>query len=99
MVVVAAPSVWLFIHPIDTSRYPATQPGWRWCVQLNGDPADHRAWLNAGWAPDAKEAQAIGEMVGVTVARGFQTAFSMRFEREFRQLAEDPTTVDIVFND
>lgn len=100
MVVVAGPpTVWLFVHPINTTRYPHTPPGWRWCVQLNGDPSDHRVWLNAGWAPNAAEAAAIAEVVGVTVARGFQTAFGMKFNREFRELADDPTTVDIVFND
>lgn len=96
---VTAPTIWMFVHPIDTERYPHTPEGWRWCVQLNGDPADHRAWLNAGWAPTERDAATTAEMVGVTVAKGFQAAFSMRFERELRRLENDPTEIDIVFTD
>ena len=93
------PRVFVFVHPVDTQRYPTVPPGWRWCVQLSEDPTDPLVWLNAGWGPTANEAELDGATVGVTVARGFQLAFGVKCRHEVRRLETDPTTVDVVFQE
>jgi hypothetical protein len=74
-------TVW--VHPVDTDRFPMVAPGsWRWCVGVGTDPADKRMWLNA-WVCAPGESQLYdprtdalieGSQHGATVAAGLRLA-------------------------
>lgn len=92
-------TVHVFVHPVDTTRFPSVPSGFRWCVQLGPDPADDRVWCNAGWAPTVGAAELDGATVGVAVARAFQLANGIPAHHVVTRLETDPTTNDVVFNE
>ena len=89
----------VFVHPIDTERWPTVPPGWRWAVVHGGDPSDMspERCLNAGFEKTQQEAAMAGEaamVVGVKVARlhGNQQA-----DHETVYLDHDPTLSDPIY--
>lgn len=86
----------VFVHPIDTERWPSVPPGFRWAVVHGGDPGEVSAerCLQAQWEKTPAEAELAGvnaAVVGVKVARmhGNQQA-----DYEVVHLDYDPTMTD-----
>jgi hypothetical protein len=67
-------SLTVFVHRVDTDRFPSVPPGWRWCVSMMDDPSDARGWLNAGWEPSEQMAAMGGESNAVTASRALRLA-------------------------
>lgn len=62
-----------FVHPIDVDAHPSVLPGHRWAVMMGiGAPSDLPRCANAGWAPDAKSAEAEGDQNLATAVRVLQ---------------------------
>lgn len=91
--------VTVFIHAIDTEKFPTTPPGWRWAVHLGGNPHDLGSCMNAGWCPTRTEAGIEGEMVGVAVAKAVSIATGVRWRYFVNDLDYDPINAgeDFIF--
>lgn len=84
-------TVW--VHRVDTARFPAVPEGWRWCVGAGSDPTDPRLWANAGWAPTATEAHEIGDQCAATAVNLLELA-GVPAERCAEVLEYDPCPDD-----
>lgn len=80
-------TVW--VHRVDTDRFPAVPAGWRWCVGMGDDPSDPRFWMNAGWAPTRVEAEVEGEQNAATATNALVLA-GVDATRTTRALEADP---------
>jgi hypothetical protein len=59
------------VHPVDPQAQPTVPPGFRWAVML-GPGLDLDMCANAGWAPDARAAEAEGDQNAATATRVLQ---------------------------
>ena len=85
--------VTVWIHQVDTARFPDVPEGWRWCVAMGDDPSDTRTWCNAGWAPTATEAEVEGEQNAATSLNALALTGVPTTRRTVR-LEHDPCPVD-----
>lgn len=67
------PPLICYVHPIDVELHRTVPPGYRWAVMVGpGSPSDVDRCANAGWAPDARTAEAEGDQNAATAARAAQ---------------------------
>jgi hypothetical protein len=81
----------VIVHAIDVERHPTIPSGWRWCVQLGGEPYDDKSrMLNAAWCPTRHEACVEGEMVAVAAVKALRLCGQPVDYRGVVELAADP---------
>jgi hypothetical protein len=83
----------VFLHRVDTGRFPSVPPGWRWCVSMIADPSDSAGWLNAGWEPSEQMAAIAGESNAATARAALQLA-GVPADRRTVDLEYDPCPPD-----
>lgn len=88
--VLLIPCVTVITHPIETEAHPGTPPGYRWAVQVGGQPAsDLRFCANAGHAQTKDEALFIGDRCAATAVVALRI-FGVQVMLKYLDIDHDP---------
>lgn len=92
--IMLVPVVTVVIHPIDTERHPNTPAGYRWAVQIGGQPpGDMRFVANAGHAVTKDEALLVGDRCGAAALVALRI-FNIHVTLQYQELDFDPVPAD-----
>lgn len=70
---IITPDVIVIVHPVDQARHPTYPPGYRWAIQVGGQPpADLHYCAQAGHEPTIEAAMIAGESHGAAVVKALR---------------------------